>query len=54
MIGFGAVEDDRPTLGTAFLNFGTRWVSTPFDGTNQLRDGAVSDVVNNTGPDVEF
>jgi hypothetical protein len=49
----GTVVDDRPTMGTAMLNYGPSWQYSPVS-ENSLPGGSVSYVANNTGPGVSF
>jgi hypothetical protein len=49
----GEVIDDRPTMGTAMLNYGPSWQYNPLSG-NSLPGGSVSYIANNTGRGVDF
>jgi hypothetical protein len=49
----GTVVDDRPTMGTAMLNYGPGWQYNPVS-ENSLDGGSVSYIANNTGPGVSF
>jgi hypothetical protein len=49
----GKVIDDRPTMGTAMLNYGPSWQYSPIAG-NSLPGGSLSYIANNTGPGVSF
>jgi len=49
----GTVIDDRPTMGTALLNYGPSWQYNPVS-ENSLPGGSVSYIANNTGAGVTF
>jgi hypothetical protein len=49
----GTVIDDKPTMGTALLNYGPSWQYNPV-AENSLPGGSVSYIANNTGPGVSF
>jgi hypothetical protein len=49
----GTVINDRPTMGTAFLNYGPSWQYNPVGG-NALPGGSISYIANNTGAGVSF
>jgi hypothetical protein len=49
----GTLVDDRPTMGTALLNFGPSWQYNPVS-ENAIPGGSIGYIANNTGPDVPF
>jgi hypothetical protein len=49
----GTVIDDRPTMGTAMLNYGPSWQYN-LVSENSLPGGSVSYIANNTGTGVSF
>jgi hypothetical protein len=49
----GTVIDDRPTMGTALLNYGPSWQYGPVGG-NSLSEGDITYIANNTGAGVSF
>src|SRR5277367_5967760 len=49
----GTVINDRPTMGTAMLNYGPSWQYNPVS-ENSLPGGSISYIANNTGPGVSF
>ena len=49
----GTVIDDRPTMGTAMLNYGPSWQYNPVS-ENALPGGSISYIANNTGPGISF
>jgi hypothetical protein len=49
----GTVINDRPTMGTAMLNYGPSWQYNPVS-ENSLPGGSVSYIANNTGSGVSF
>jgi hypothetical protein len=49
----GPLVDNRPTMGTGFLNYGSSWQYTIVSGSF-LPGGSVSYIANNTGSGVSF